>query len=49
MEDYELQNYLLYIKIKDNVIHISFIKEKSETEHEKEKVYISYPENLIYI
>ena len=30
MEDYGLQNYLLYIKIKNNVIHISLIKEKSE-------------------
>ena len=31
MEGYELQKYLLYIQIKNNVIHISFIKAKSET------------------
>ena len=38
-----------FIKIRNNVIHISLIKEKSETYHEKVKVYNFYPENLIYI
>ena len=30
MEDYALKNHLLYIKIKNDIIHISLIKEKSE-------------------
>ena len=49
MEGYELQKYLLYIQIKNNVIHISFIKANLKTQHEKEKVYKYYLENLIYI
>ena len=38
-----------FIKIRNNVMHVSLIKGKSEAYHEKVKVYNFYPENLIYI
>ena len=38
-----------FIKVRNNVIHISLIKGKSESYHEKVKVYNFYPENLFYI
>ena len=31
MEDHRLQNYLLYIQIENNVIHINLIHYKSQT------------------
>ena len=45
MEGYELQKYLLYIQIKNNVIHISFIKANLK-HHKNEKIYNFYSEKF---